>query len=307
MTADRFGAAATSFRALQGRIVDALQQADPSARFVRDAWQRSDPVAADGAGSPRVTGGGVTCIVEGGALLERGGVGFTEIEGQLGPDVPAAMPGEGMHFRATGVSLVLHPRNPHVPIVHMNYRRIERGARGWFGGGTDLTPCYLHAEDARHFHGTLREVCDRHGAVAPYPTLKRDCDAYFDLPHRGERRGIGGIFFDLLDSGDDRDFAFVRDAGAAFLPAWLPLATRRQDTPYGPNEVAWQQLRRGRHVEFNLLWDRGTTFGLKTGGRIESILLSMPPQAAWRYDYEPAADSAEAALLEVLRLPRDWT
>ncbi len=308
MTVDLFERAATGFRDLADAIVAALEAADPTVRFRRDDWRRDGlgghPPGPSGGAS--LTGFGTTCIVEGGALLERGGVGFSQVGGHLSADAPVAMPGEGDRFRATGVSLVLHPRNPYVPIVHMNYRRIERGGRGWFGGGADLTPCYLNDDDARHFHGVLRAVCEGHADVACHTDLKRACDDYFHLPHRDERRGVGGIFFDHLDSGDGRDLAFVRAAGAAFLESWLPLASQHRDDPYGERERDWQGMRRGRYVEFNLLWDRGTTFGLKTGGRIESILLSMPPEASWRYDRSPEEGSPEAALVDVLRTPRSW-
>jgi coproporphyrinogen III oxidase len=254
------------------------------------------------------------------------------------------MPGEGRDFRATGISIVIHPRNPYVPTVHMNYRRLERGVgmhiaaeadglragsctalTGWYGGGADLTPHYLFEEDARHFHRVHQAACDAHPHVADYQTMKQACDAYFHLPHRGEARGIGGLFFDYLrdDGGEggigltkesenattaraDAAFAFVQDAGRAFLEAYVPIVERRVGTPWGEDERRWQLVRRGRYVEFNLVYDRGTVFGLKTGGRIESILMSLPTAVSWRYRVEPAEGSPEARLLEALRTPRAW-
>jgi coproporphyrinogen III oxidase len=217
-----------------------------------------------------------------------------------------AIPGEGRDFYATGVSLVLHPRSPRVPTVHANFRHIAKGDRAWFGGGADLTPYYPVREDVVHFHRTWKAVCDRHAAVADYRAMKEECDRYFHLPHRGETRGVGGIFFDYV--GDDLEavFEFVRDAGDHFLDSFVPIAGRRKDEPYGDREREWQLFRRGRYVEFNLLYDRGTLFGLKTGGRTESILMSLPPQVKWGYDVRPEPGSPEAELVEVYLKPRDW-
>jgi len=215
------------------------------------------------------------------------------------------MPGQGRAFYATGVSLVIHPRNPYVPTVHANFRYFEKGDAWWFGGGADLTPYYLFEEDARHFHATLKAACDRHGA-AHYAAFKAACDDYFVIAHRRERRGVGGIFFDYLGGDAEARFAMVADLGKAFLPAYLPIVERRGNTPYGERERAWQLLRRGRYVEFNLVYDRGTLFGLRTDGRIESILMSLPPLARWESLPDPDPASAEAKLLEVLRTPRDW-
>lgn len=222
----------------------------------------------------------------------------------------AALPGKSAEFRASGVSLVLHPRSPQVPTVHANFRVIRRGTAGeperiWFGGGADLTPYRLYAEDAVHFHSVWRTVCQRHSAVADYQKLKAQCDEYFFLPHRGEARGIGGIFFDYFTENLPACFDFVRDAGTNFLNAYLPIVERRTALPYNEQEKEFQLLRRGRYVEFNLVYDRGTQFGLKTGGRTESILMSMPPVVHWQYDFAPRNEQ-ESELIEVLRSPRQW-
>ncbi len=294
--ADLFARAAQWFRDLQGTICAALEGADGEARFTTDAWQR------DGGG------GGVSRVLAEGALLEKAGVNWSQVDGELPAELAGATPGEGRSFRATGVSLVLHPRSPMVPTTHANFRCLEKGGRVWFGGGADLTPYYLFPDDARHFHRQFAEACDRHPVVADYTRFKAWCDEYFFLPHRGETRGVGGIFFDYLDAGGDRAeplLAFVRDAGEAFLRAWLPIATARRDEPWGDPERAWQLQRRGRYVEFNLLYDRGTKFGLETRGRIESILMSLPPLVRWDYDVRPQAGSREADLIAHLR-PIDW-
>jgi coproporphyrinogen III oxidase len=211
-------------------------------------------------------------------------------------------------FFATGVSLVLHPRNPFCPTVHANYRYFElgEGAAWWFGGGADLTPSYLFEDDARHFHRVHKEACDRHDR-AYYPRFKKDCDVYFRIAHRGEARGIGGIFFDDLDEGgQDALFALVSDLGDAFVPAYFPVAHRRASHPYDESHWRWQQIRRGRYVEFNLVYDRGTVFGLKTDARVESVLMSLPLTARWEVSHQPAPGTPEATLLEVLRHPREW-
>ncbi|HEX8909476.1 MAG TPA: oxygen-dependent coproporphyrinogen oxidase, partial [Anaeromyxobacteraceae bacterium] len=208
-------------------------------------------------------------------------------------------------FAAAGLSVVLHPLSPMVPTTHANFRLIVQGEKAWFGGGSDLTPFYLFEEDAAHFHRTWRAACDRHDR-ALYPRLKERCDRYFFLPHRGEARGVGGIFFDDLGGDLRRAHALVLDLAEAFLPAWLPIAERRRGSAHGEPERVWQEIRRGRYVEFNLLHDRGTVFGLETGGRTESILMSLPPRARWMYDHQPAPGSPEARLVEVLRHPRDW-
>ena len=259
---------------------------------------------------PEGGGGGVARVLQEGAVFEKGGVNWSRVEGELPADFAAQMPGEGRAFRATGVSLVIHPRSPMVPTTHANFRMLEKGDKCWFGGGADLTPYYLFREDAQHFHGTLRAACDRHAPLGDYPRFKKWCDEYFYLGHRGETRGVGGIFFDYLDgSGSERDlediFAFVRDVGRAFVPAYLPIVQRRRNLPYGDRERHWQLIRRGRYVEFNLIHDRGTVFGLKTNGRTESILMSLPPLVRWEYDVHPEPGSREAELLSALK-PTDW-
>ncbi len=281
-------------RALQERIVAKLEALD-GARFAEDAWQRAEG------------GGGVTRILEGGELFERAGVGLSIVTGtKLPPSASAHRPGiAGRPWEAMGVSLVLHPRNPHVPTVHMNVRFFVAGDTWWFGGGMDLTPYYPMEEDCAHFHRANRD------ALAPFPGLharfKKACDDYFFLKHRGEPRGIGGTFFDdFSEGGFDASFAVMRAVGDAFLPAYAPIVEKRRDTPYGERERDFQAYRRGRYVEFNLVWDRGTLFGLQSGGRAESILMSMPPAVVWRYDWKPAPGSPEAKLASVLMPPRDW-
>lgn len=300
------------FLELQDRITSSLEQAEqidhtdplagriPPARFREDLWS-----------SERLGGGGRTRVIEGGRILERGGVNVSDVHGELGGDLAEKMPGVSRHFRAAGISLVLHPRNPMAPTVHANFRIIARGEPGrpermWFGGGGDLTPVYLNRQDAVHFHSVWKQVCDRHSDVASYSKMKEDCDRYFHLPHRGEARGIGGIFYDYIESDSERMTAFTRAAGGAFLDAYLPLLQRRAVEPYTQEHRDFQLWRRGRYVEFNLVYDRGTQFGLKTGGRTESILMSLPPLVKFAYDYTPRPGSPEAEILEVLRKPVDW-
>ena len=264
--------------------------------FGRDDWTRPEG------------GGGITRILEGGELLERAGVGFSHVKGtSLPPSATAARPElAGRAWEAMGVSLVFHPRNPYVPTVHMNVRFFSAGDVWWFGGGMDLTPYYPFEEDCAHFHRVQRQALDAHDP-ALYPRFKAACDAYFFLKHRGEPRGIGGTFFDDFHAnGFDRSFAVQRALGDAFLPAYVPILERRRNTPYGERERDFQAYRRGRYVEFNLVWDRGTLFGLQSGGRTESILMSLPPTVAWRYDWKPAPGSPEAKLHDVLLPPRDW-
>jgi coproporphyrinogen III oxidase len=285
--------AADYFRSLQDRVCAALEALD-GGRFREDAWQREGG------------GGGRTRVLVGGAVFEKGGVNFSDVFGQMAPEFAKQVPGEGLDFTACGISLVLHPRNPFVPTVHANYRFLTKGERQWFGGGADLTPYYPFREDVIHFHRAWKDVCGRHADVADYARLKRWCDEYFYLPHRGEPRGVGGIFFDHLEGDLERLFAFVRDCGDSFLDAYLPIVGRRKDVPYGERERAFQEFRRGRYVEFNLIYDRGTLFGLKTGGRTESILMSLPPVARWGYDYRPEPGTREAELYEVYLKPHDW-
>lgn len=286
--------AADYFRNLQDRIVTALEELDGSGRFREDVWERE----GGGGGRSRV-------LIEGG-VLEKAGVNFSNVHGQFSEEFASHLPGEGRNFTACGISLVLHPRSPMIPTVHANFRFLTKGDGSWFGGGADLTPYYPFREDVIHFHKVWKQVCHAHKEVVDYQHLKKWCDDYFFLPHRGEPRGVGGIFFDYLQGDLDRLFAFVRDAGDAFLEAYLPIAERRKEEPYTEQQRFFQEFRRGRYVEFNLLYDRGTLFGLKTAGRIESILMSLPPRVRWLYDHHPAPGSREAELYEVYLKPRDW-
>jgi len=289
--------AARYFQSLQDRICSALEQLDGPGRFREDSWQREGG------------GGGRTRVLAEGAVFEKAGVNFSDVHGEFSEEFIAQLgkqpPGEGRSFQATGISLVLHPRSPIVPTVHANFRFLIKGEKWWFGGGSDLTPYYPYREDVIHFHRTWKAICDRHAPLIDYAKLKKWCDDYFYLPHRQEHRGVGGIFFDYLEGDFEKLFAFVRDCGEAFLEAYLPIARRRKDERYTDEQRTFQQIRRGRYVEFNLLYDRGTLFGLKTGGRIESILMSLPPSVRWTYDYRPVAGSREAELFEFLK-PRDW-
>ena len=280
------------FEGLQTRICDGIEAEDGCATFRNDRWQRPGG------------GGGLTRVLVDGGIFEKAGVNTSAVHGELKPEFAATLPGDGLAFFATGVSLVLHPKNPRVPTVHANFRCLRRGSALWFGGGADLTPYYPEREDAEHFHRTWKTVCDRHDATF-YPRFKKWCDDYFYLPHRGETRGIGGIFFDQLQRDFVSDFAFVREAGDAFLEAYLPIVRRRRADAYGERERHFQLQRRGRYVEFNLLYDRGTVFGLKTDGRVESILMSLPPLVRWEYDATPEPGSREADLPNWLK-PRDW-
>ncbi len=285
------------FAQLQDKICRALEEADGGARFREDTWHRAGG------------GGGRTRVIENGALFEKAGVNFSAVSGELPEGFAEKVgPGEGRDFFATGVSLVLHPHNPYVPTVHANFRFLERGAAGWFGGGADLTPAYPDREDVVHFHRTLKGACDRHD-VADYPHFKKWCDEYFSIRHRNEMRGVGGLFFDYLKGDATHDieavFAFVRDAGEAFLPAYLPIVERQRERSFGEREREFQLIRRGRYVEFNLVYDRGTIFGLETRGRIESILMSLPSLARWNYDYQPEPGSAEAEAVSYFQ-PQEW-
>lgn len=289
---------------LQERIVATFEQLD-GRPFLLDAWEKP-------AGSV-LGGGGLTRIIEDGNLLERGGVGFSHVLGSTLPPSATAQRPElaGRGFEAMGVSLVLHPRNPHVPTVHMNVRFfIAKGAAQpdvyWFGGGMDLTPYYATEEDARHFHATCKRALAPFGADK-HPRFKKWCDEYFFLKHRNEPRGLGGVFFDdFHELGFEQSFAMMRAVGDAFLDAYVPIVERRRATPYTEAERRFQAYRRGRYVEFNLVLDRGTLFGLQSGGRTESILMSLPPKVEWRYDWHPAAGTPEARLYDEFLKPRDW-
>ncbi|HZV98577.1 MAG TPA: oxygen-dependent coproporphyrinogen oxidase [Methylophilaceae bacterium] len=285
---------------LQARIVEAMELVD-GRNFLHDSWQRNEG------------GGGTSCMLEEGNVFERAGIGFSHVIGsKLPPSASIAHPeAAGRSWKAMGVSLVFHPRNPYVPTVHMNVRFFVAEKAGeapiwWFGGGMDLTPYYGFEDDAIHFHRTCRD------ALAPfdkdyYAKFKKACDEYFYLKHRKEPRGIGGIFFDdFHELGFERSFAMLRNIGDAFLNAYLPIVQRRKDTPYTERERDFQAYRRGRYVEFNLVFDRGTLFGLQSNGRTESILLSMPPIVKWRYDWKPVEGSPESKLYSDFLIDRDW-
>jgi len=288
--------------ALQARIVAALEAIEGQA-FLRDEWTRPEG------------GGGISRLIEQGNVLERGGVNFSHVTGaKLPPSATASRPGiAGRAWEAMGVSLVLHPRNPYAPTVHMNVRMFVAHAPSqptddvwWFGGGMDLTPYYGFEDDAVHFHRMCRDALAPFGAGV-HPEYKRWCDEYFYLKHRAEPRGVGGIFFDdLADGGFDRCYALTKCVGDRFLDAYAPILLRRKDTPYGERERDFQAYRRGRYVEFNLVWDRGTLFGLQSNGRTEAILMSLPPIVKWRYDWRPAPGTPEARLYTDFLIAKDW-
>jgi coproporphyrinogen III oxidase len=286
--------------ALQDRITAALENID-SVKFQRDVWQRPEG------------GGGESRILSDGAVFERAGVSFSHVLGDKMPPSASSLRPEiaGAPFEAMGLSLVFHPRNPHVPTTHCNVRFfVARPANEpevwWFGGGFDLTPYYPRDEDVLHWHRTARDACQAFGPDV-YEKYKSWCDRYFYLPHRNETRGVGGLFFDdLNENGFDRSFAFQRSVGDHFLPAFMPILERRKDQPYGDRERQFQLYRRGRYVEFNLVYDRGTLFGLQSRGRTESILMSMPPLVRWEYDWRPAPGTPEARLYEDFLRPRDF-
>ncbi len=290
---------------LQDTICEALEKADGAAHFIEDDWQRTDN-----------GGGGKSRIIENGQVFEKGGVNTSVVYGSVSDAMRTQLKIEGSGWFACGLSLVLHPLNPFVPTVHANWRYFElydeTGTRidRWFGGGTDLTPCYLFKDDANHFHSTLKHTLEPFGTDL-YQQYKKNCDLYFANHHRnGEMRGIGGIFYDYLRPVDDEDaeqlFSFQEANGNAFLKAYLPIVEKRKPIAYGEKEIRWQEIRRGRYVEFNLIHDRGTLFGLKTNGRTESILMSLPPRARWIYNYQPVPGSAEDELLQVCLQPKEW-
>jgi coproporphyrinogen III oxidase len=307
---------------LQDQISQALADLDGTENFHEDAWDRPEG------------GGGRSRVLRDGGVFEQAGVNFSEVWGsQLPPSILAQRPEAAGHgFYATGTSMVLHPRNPYVPTVHLNYRYFEAGPVWWFGGGADLTPYYPFAEDATHFHKTFKQACDAHHSEY-YPVFKRWCDEYFYLKHRQETRGVGGLFFDYQDGqgalyrgpypeGEaahyskqvgipaprtwEQLFAFVQDCGNAFLPAYIPIVERRHQTEYSDRQRNFQLYRRGRYVEFNLVYDRGTIFGLQTNGRTESILMSLPPLVRWEYGYQPEPNTHEAELYNTFLKPQDW-
>src|SRR5919199_4902994 len=308
---------------LQDTICDALEKLDGIGKFKEDSWEREEG------------GGGRSRVMREGAVFEQGGVNFSEIWGdQLPPSILTQRPEAAGHsYFVTGTSMVLHPRNPYIPTVHLNYRYFEAGPVWWFGGGADLTPYYPFAEDAAHFHRTLKAACDAHHPEY-YPVFKRWCDEYFYLKHRQETRGVGGLFFDYQDGRGElyrganasgaaaaysaqigtiesrtweELFAFVQECGKAFLPAYVPIVERRRGTEYGDRERNFQLYRRGRYVEFNLVYDRGTIFGLQTNGRTESILMSLPPLVRWEYSYQPEPNTPEAELYNTFLKPQDWS
>ncbi|MFC4726628.1 oxygen-dependent coproporphyrinogen oxidase [Coralloluteibacterium thermophilus] len=288
-------------RSLQDRICTAIADVDGGTRFEEDAWIRAEG------------GGGRSRVLKNGAVFEQAGVGYSEVAGAtLPPSATAHRPElAGAPWRACGVSLVFHPRNPYLPTTHANVRYFEARPEGrapiwWFGGGFDLTPFYPFDDDVLHWHRVARDLCEPFGGQARYDAHKRWCDEYFFLRHRGETRGVGGLFFDdLAEDGFESSFAYQRAVGDGFLDAYLPIVGRRRDTPYGEREREFQLYRRGRYVEFNLVYDRGTLFGLQSGGRTESILMSLPPRVRFEYAWTPEPGSAEARLADYLR-PRDW-
>ena len=287
------------FISLQGEICNQLEQADGTGKFLPDEWQRPGG------------GGGVSRALSNGTIIEKGGVNFSAVYGKAPEAVMKTLNLSGtQNFFATGVSIVLHPHNPMVPIIHMNVRYFELGnGIYWFGGGIDLTPHYVSKTDAKYFHQELKKVCDKHHPDY-YPEFKKWADDYFFIKHRNETRGIGGIFFDHLkaDYGFTKEsrFEFVKDVGQSFAPIYTHFMKTNSSLGFGQREKEWQFLRRGRYVEFNLVWDRGTKFGLETDGRTESILMSLPPQVNWKYNYQPEINSKEAETLNLLKKDINW-
>jgi coproporphyrinogen III oxidase len=289
---------------LQNRICAALEACDGEAKFVEDAWQRAEG------------GGGKTRVISNGRVFEKGGVNTSVVFGDVSEAMKKQLKVDGAKWFACGLSLVLHPASPLVPTVHCNYRMFELYNENdeiidrWFGGGTDLTPYYLFEEDAKHFHQTYKNVCDEFD-LSFYPTFKKNCDDYFVNTHRNnERRGLGGIFYDYLKPDEKHDAEFLmkfgKACGDAFLPSFLPIVERRKNSPFTIHQKHWQEIRRGRYVEFNLIHDRGTLFGLKTNGRTESILMSLPPTVRFEYNYQPEKGSEEDKLLQVCLKPKEW-
>lgn len=310
---------------LQNTITSKLEDIDGKAKFHEDLWKRPDSSTGLSTGG----GGGRTRVIENGNVFEKGGVNISAVHGKLPDTMQKMFKVEEADFFACGLSLVLHPKNPFVPTVHANWRYfemypsgspkegenspslLERGPGGeaWFGGGLDLTPYYLFEEDVKHFHQTCKTACDKHDS-AFYPKYKKRCDEYFWNAHRNEARGVGGLFFDYLKETENKSmqdwYNFVTETTNSFLDAYVPIVEKRKDMPYTEAHRNWQEIRRGRYVEFNLVHDKGTLFGLKTNGRIESILMSLPPKVQWAYDHRPEAGSAEEKLVNVLKNPKDW-
>ena len=288
---------------LQNEITSALEKVDGKATFIQDNWERPGG------------GGGQSRIIQNGAVFEKGGVNVSKVYGTLPDSMKTYLKVDHGSFFACGLSLVIHPKNPFVPTVHANYRYFElydeqgEVVDQWFGGGQDLTPYYLFDDDAAHFHQESKTVCDRHDKTF-YPKYKEQCDRYFWNAHRDEARGVGGLFFDYCRPNKKHSlqqwYDFVTDVGRSFLKAYLPIVEKRKKTPYKQPHRLWQEVRRGRYVEFNLIHDKGTLFGLKTKGRIESILMSLPPVVQWHYNIEPTPDSDEARLVSVLKKPINW-
>ncbi|WP_298349521.1 oxygen-dependent coproporphyrinogen oxidase [uncultured Dokdonia sp.] len=288
---------------LQDQITSTLEQLDGKASFQEDNWKRPEG------------GGGRTRVIENGNIFEKGGVNTSQVHGELPEAMQKYFGVEDANFFACGLSLVLHPKSPMVPTVHANWRYFEMYDKEgnivdqWFGGGQDLTPYYLFDEDATHFHQTCKSACDAHDADF-YPKYKARCDEYFYNTHRNEGRGIGGLFFDYCKATTERSmqdwYNFVTTVGDSFLEAYVPIVERRKDTAFAKEQKDWQEVRRGRYVEFNLVHDKGTLFGLKTNGRIESILMSLPPVVQWKYDHHPAPGSEEERLIKVLQQPKEW-
>lgn len=293
----------TYIKNLQNEITSALEEIDGSAKFKEDNWTREEG------------GGGKTRVIENGAVFEKGGVNISEVFGKLPESMQQYFGVKDADFFACGLSLVIHPKNPMVPTVHANWRYFEMyDSEGnivdsWFGGGQDLTPYYLFEEDAKHFHQVCKNACEKHNASF-YETYKKRCDEYFWNTHREEARGIGGLFFDYLKKTDEMTmqnwFDFVTEVGNSFVQCYVPIVAKRKNLPYSEENRNWQEIRRGRYVEFNLVHDKGTLFGLKTNGRIESILMSLPPVVQWKYDHQPVAGSEEEKLVAILREPRKW-
>lgn len=288
---------------LQDEITSKLEEIDGKAKFHQDIWNREEG------------GGGRTRVIENGQVFEKGGVNISAVHGELPASMQNYFNVKDCDFFACGLSLVLHPINPMVPTVHANWRYFEMYDQSgkiidqWFGGGQDLTPYYLYEEDAKHFHQICKNACDPHGDDL-YPNYKKRCDEYFWNSHRAEARGVGGLFFDYLKTTENKSiedwFNFVTEVGDSFLDAYVPIVQKRKNLAYQKEQREWQEIRRGRYVEFNLVHDKGTLFGLKTNGRIESILMSLPPHVQWKYNHHPAPNSEEEKLIQVLKQPKDW-